>query len=151
VISDTHGHLDPTGREFFAGVEHILHGVDIGYPSIILELEEIAPVTAVKGNNDSMLDFRDTELVQVGNRRFLVHHIVDPNEPTDAIKRRIIRNNPDVVVFGHTHKPFCQTIGRTLYFNPGYAGKPRFGLERTIAILHCDAEGITAEFVPLAS
>src|SRR5206468_3742547 len=90
VISDTHGHLDPTIPELLAGVEHILHGGDIGYASIILELEQIAPVTAVLGNNDSAMEFRETELVRVGDRKFLVHHILNPNKPTDAIKRRII-------------------------------------------------------------
>jgi len=150
VISDTHGHLDRKILKLFAGVDHILHGGDIGYASIILELEDVAPVTAVLGNNDSGMEFRETELVQVGDRKFLVHHIVDPTKPSDAVKRRIIRENPDVVVFGHTHRPFCETIGKTLYFNPGYAGKPRFGLERSVALLHCDAEGITAEYLPLA-
>ena len=150
VISDTHGHLDRKVFGLFAGVSHIFHGGDIGYASIILELEEVAPVTAVLGNNDARMEFKETELVQLGERKFLVHHIVDPNKPSEAIKRQIIRENPDVVVFGHTHKPFCETIGRTLYFNPGYAGKPKFGLERSVAILHCDGEGITAEFLPLS-
>ena len=54
-----------------------------------------------------------------------------------------------MVVFGHTHKPFCETIGRALYFNPGYAGKPRFKLARSVAILHCDSNGIRPEFVEL--
>ncbi|HAV64105.1 MAG TPA: YfcE family phosphodiesterase, partial [Verrucomicrobiales bacterium] len=52
VISDTHGYLDPKIPALFQGVEHILHAGDIGYASIILELEQIAPVTAVLGNTD---------------------------------------------------------------------------------------------------
>ena len=58
----------------------------------------------------------------------------------------IVRENPDVVVFGHTHKPFCENIGNTLFLNPGYAGKQRFKLKRTVAVLHCDEQGMTAEF-----
>ena len=54
-----------------------------------------------------------------------------------------------MVVFGHTHKRFCETIGGILFFNPGYAGKPRFGAERSAAILHCGQEGIRHEFIPL--
>ena len=57
VISDTHGFLDPKIFELFAGVEHILHAGDIGFASIILELQEIAPVTAVYGNTDADLPF----------------------------------------------------------------------------------------------
>jgi len=54
-----------------------------------------------------------------------------------------------VVVFGHTHKLFQQNIDGILFFNPGYAGKSRFGMERTLAILHCDQKGIRPEFLRL--
>ena len=149
VISDTHGYFDPKIPELFAGVNHILHGGDIGLPWLILELEQIAPVTAVLGNNDVGLDFRETELAELDGRKFLLHHIVDPRKPADAIQRRIIREGPDVVVFGHTHKPYSETIGRTLYFNPGYAGKPRFNLARSVALLHSNAKGVRPEFLQL--
>ena len=149
VISDTHGHLDPRIPKLFTGVDHILHGGDIGMPWLILELEQIAPVTAVLGNNDTGLDFRETELAQIEGRKFLVHHILDPRKPAEPIQRRIIRENPDAVVFGHTHQPFQETIGRTLFFNPGYAGKPRFKLVRSVGLLHCDGNGIRPELVEL--
>ncbi|HUS33717.1 MAG TPA: metallophosphoesterase family protein [Verrucomicrobiae bacterium] len=151
VISDTHGHLDPRVKDIFAQakVDHIIHAGDIGLPFLILDLEDIAPVTAVLGNTDEGIDYKETEMVELNGRRFLVHHIVDPQAPHDKIKRKIIRENPDVVVFGHTHKPFCETIGNTLYFNPGYAGKQRFSLERSVAVLHCDGAGITAEYTSL--
>ncbi len=147
VISDTHNHWDPKIADIFKGVDYILHAGDIGLPWVILELEYIAPVTAVLGNNDDgSLSFKETEIVQVGNRKFLVHHIVEPQNLNDKIKRKIVRDNPDVVVFGHTHKPFCENIGNTLFLNPGYAGKQRFKLQRTVAVLHCDEQGMTAEF-----
>jgi putative phosphoesterase len=149
VISDTHGHLDSKIPDLFAGVNHILHGGDIGLPWLILKLEEIAPVTAVLGNNDTGLDFKETELIELSGRKILVHHIVDPRKPANAIQRRIIREGPDVVVFGHTHKPFCEKIGGALFFNPGYAGKPRFNLPRSVAVLDCDPDGITADFLEL--
>lgn len=149
VISDTHGHFEPRLREIFAGVNHILHGGDIGLPWLILELEDIAPVTAVTGNTDAGLSYKDLEVLQLGARKFLVHHIVDFERPQDKLKRRIIRENPDVVIFGHTHKRFCEMVGNTLYLNPGYAGRQRFDLPRSVAILHCDGEGMTAEFAEL--
>ncbi len=149
VISDTHGHFDPNIPRLFAGVNHILHGGDIGFPWLILELEQIAPVTAVLGNNDIGLDFKETEVAELDGRKFLLHHIIDPRKPAEAIQRRIIRENPDGVIFGHTHKPFYEKIGRTLFFNPGYAGNPRFNLPRSVAILHCDANGIRPEFLDL--
>src|SRR6266478_2562751 len=149
VISDTHDHFDPRIPEFFEGVDHILHAGDIGLPWLILQLENIAPVTAVLGNTDIDLSYKLTEVLRLAGRKFLIHHIVDVRSPADPIKRRIIRENPDVVVFGHTHKPFSEMLGQTLYLNPGYAGKSRFGLARTVAILHCDESGITSEFKAL--
>ena len=149
IISDTHDHYDPKVREIFKGVDRILHAGDIGLPWVILELEDIAPVTAVLGNNDEGINFKPTEVVQIGSRRFLVHHIVEPRELAPKLKQKILRENPDVVVFGHSHKPFCETIGNTLYLNPGYAGKPRFTLPRTVAVLTCDDQGMTADFFDL--
>jgi uncharacterized protein len=149
VISDTHNYLDPKVHELFAGVKHILHAGDIGNATIISELEEIAPVTAVYGNTDTGLPFKETEIIELAARKFLVHHIVNPRALGDRVKERIVHTQPHVVVFGHTHRTFCETIGGVLYFNPGSAGKPKFGLGRTVAILHCDAKEIRHEFIPL--
>ncbi len=149
VISDTHNYLDPQVLELFAGVTHILHAGDVGLQSIIRELENIAPVTAVLGNTDSGVTLKLTEVVEVGGRKFLIHHIVNPRVPGYDLKARMVRAEPDVVVFGHTHKPFSETIGGVLFFNPGYAGKPKFGLARSVAILHCDGKQIRPEFLSL--
>ncbi len=149
LISDTHNHFDPKVPELFDGVDHILHAGDIGLPWVILELESIAPVTAVLGNNDAGLHFRETEVVTLAGRKFLVHHIVDVHRPEEAIRRRIARERPDVVVFGHSHKPHNELVGSTLYFNPGYAGKSRFGQSRSVAVLHCNASGVRPEYFEL--
>jgi len=150
VISDTHGFLDPKIAEIFHGVEHILHAGDIGSTAIVAELRLIAPVTAVLGNNDGGLHFDLTEVLDLGGFKFLVHHIVDARRLPRPLEERISRERPDVVVCGHTHRVFAERLGRVLYFNPGYAGKPRFGLERSVAILECDGHGIAHRFVPLA-
>ena len=149
VISDTHNHFDRRVPELFAGVDHILHAGDVGLPWIILELESIAPVTAVIGNCDSGLTLKETEVVVLDGRKFLVHHIVDVGKPSETLERRLKSDRPEVVVFGHSHKPFNQVIGGTLYFNPGYAGKQRFSQPRSVAILHCEESGIRAEYFDL--
>jgi uncharacterized protein len=149
VISDTHNFLDPKILELFAGVDHILHAGDIGNATIISELEEIAPVTAVYGNTDAGLPLKETEIVELAGRRFLVQHIVNPHTLTDRLQERVARARPEVIVFGHTHRTFCETIGGVLYFNPGSAGKPKFGLGRTVAILHLDGGDIRAEYLAL--
>ena len=149
VISDTHGWLDPKVLELFAGVGHILHAGDIGPDAIIGELETIAPVTTVIGNTDTASNFRLTEAVTLAGRKFLVHHIVDPYALQEELQLRVARERPDAVVFGHTHKAFCETIDGVLFFNPGSAGKPRFGRGRTAAILHCEGKEIRPEFLAL--
>ncbi|HEX5400178.1 MAG TPA: metallophosphoesterase family protein [Verrucomicrobiae bacterium] len=149
VISDTHNFLDPKVAELFDGVNHILHAGDVGNLPIISELKAVAPVIAVYGNTDAGLPLKETEVVELASRKFLVHHIVNPFALTDRLKERIAREKPEVVVFGHTHRTFCETMGGVLYINPGSAGKPRFGQGRTVAILHCDTKEIRPEFLPL--
>jgi putative phosphoesterase len=149
VISDTHDFFDPRLPTLFAGVDHIVHAGDVGMPWVILELEQIAPVTAVIGNSDTTLTLREIEVLQLNDRKFLIYHIVNPGEPARPIRDRIIRENPDVVVFGHTHRQYCEIIEGALYLNPGYAGKPRPDQPRSVAILECDVDGITVDFLSL--
>jgi putative phosphoesterase len=149
IISDTHGWLDPRVEKIFAGVEHILHAGDIGNPMMELELKFIAPVTLVIGNNDPDLTFKETEVVTLAEKKFLIHHIVNPRALAEKVTARIQRERPDVVVFGHTHKKFSETVDGVLFFNPGYAGKPKFGAERSVAILHLNGSEIRHEFIPL--
>ena len=150
VLSDTHNYLDPRIPDLFTGADHILHAGDIGLPAILLQLEQVAPVTAVAGNTDDPgLSYPQTELITLAGRKFLLQHIVNPRALTDQLQARLTRERPDVVIFGHTHKPFCQTIGDTLFFNPGYAGKPRFLAQRSVALLHCDDYGIRPDLIPL--
>jgi len=144
VISDTHNYLDPMVEKLFAGVEHILHAGDVGLPHILQALERIAPVTAVFGNTDSGLTLKETELVELAGLKFMVHHIVDVHFPSEIVRSQIARHQPDLVVFGHTHKPYDQAVGKLRFFNPGYAGKSRFGMPRSVALLQCDGGAVEA-------
>lgn len=132
IISDTHGYLDPQVLDLFAGVDRILHAGDIGFPSLILELEGVAPVTAVLGNTDHGLDFPLTEVVVVEGMKVLVHHIVDVSDPDRSIGERFRRSRPDMVVFGHSHQRFHEERSGVIFLNPGYAGKPRFNQPRSV-------------------
>ena len=144
VISDTHGYVDPRVIELFAGVDHILHAGDIGPPSVVMQLERIAPVTAVRGNCDLGDGFRETEVVVLGGRRFVVRHEVDVRCTDGELDTLLHRSRPDVVVFGHTHRPCIERMGSVLLFNPGYGGKQRFSLPRSVGILRCDEAGVSA-------
>ena len=150
VISDTHGFLDPRVEKIFAGVDHIFHAGDIGYASLILELQLIAPVTAVLGNcDDPQISFPLTATVTLAGQKFLVHHIVNPHAVNDPLAARLKKEQPAAVIFGHTHQRFAETVNGIFFFNPGYAGKPKFGAERSVAILHLDEKGLRHEFIPL--
>ena len=149
VISDTHGFLDPAVETIFAGVDHILHAGDIGDPMIPLELGFIAPTTTVLGNNDPGLSYQETEIVMLGGNKFLVHHIVNPMDPSEKLAARLKRDRPNVVVFGHTHKRYSETVNGILYFNPGYSGRAKHASDRSVAILQVTDEGIRHKFVPL--
>ncbi len=151
VISDTHNFLDSRIPALFAGVQHILHGGDIGLPKLLQALRQIAPVTAVSGNTDDpALRYRPTHVLELAGRKFLVYHIVNPRAPSEPVRKLLAEERPDVVVFGHTHKPFNEVLGGILFLNPGYAGKSRFGLPRSVAILHCTKTGIRAELQSLS-
>ena len=110
----------------------------------------IAPVTVVIGNTDLGLSFKETEVVDAGGAENFssITSSIRTRLPT-KLQARIAREKPDVVVFGHTHKKFCETLSGILFFNPGYAGKPKFGTERSAAILHCDEKEIRHEFIAL--
>jgi hypothetical protein len=150
VLSDTHNFWDPAIPERFAGVNHILHAGDIGLPWILTELERVAPVTAVGGNTDEpALRYDPVKIVELDGWKFFVQHIVQPQAPGENLRESLARERPDAVVFGHTHKRFCETLGGVLFFNPGYAGRPKFGAERSAALLHCNGTGIRAEYLDL--
>jgi putative phosphoesterase len=150
LISDTHGYLDPKLPRLFRGVEHILHAGDIGPDHLIAQLESIAPVTAVLGNNDASPCFPLTQTFVAGKLKFLVQHIVTPRALTDELRTRLARERPDAVVFGHSHKQFRETIDGVLFVNPGYAGKPKFGAERSVALLECVGKEMRVNFVTLS-
>lgn len=149
LISDTHGFLDPKVARIFEGVAHILHAGDIGGWHIVPELQLVAPVTAVLGNNDPGLDGRETEIVELAGRKILIHHIVTPAHPGSALKERLELVQPDIVMFGHTHQPHWEKLGRRWFANPGYAGKPRFNLRRSVALLDLGDDEPVLRFVDL--
>ncbi len=150
LIADTHNFFDPRVPGLFAGVDHILHAGDIGLPRILYQLEDLAPVTAVSGNTDDPgFHWKVTEVVALGGRKILLHHIVNPRSLEESLEERITCEQPQIVVFGHTHKPFCEKLNGVLFFNPGYAGKSRFGLPRSVAILHLGPKSLRHEYLSL--
>jgi putative phosphoesterase len=137
LISDTHGLLRNEVYAAFEGVDEILHAGDIGDPSILTELEVVAPVQAVYGNVDGW-EVREQvaeslELERLGHRIAVVHG----HQWGSPKLKDLVEAYPDfsVVVFGHTHQPLVEETPSALVVNPGSAGHSCFGRPVTAAIL----------------
>jgi hypothetical protein len=123
VISDTHGLLRPEALAALADADHIVHAGDIGTPEVLAALGAIAPVTAVRGNNDRERWARRIPTVatlRIGDVRLHVVH--------DVKELRLAPDAADVVITGHSHRPVNERRDGVLYFNPGSAGPRRFSL-----------------------
>jgi len=144
LISDTHGLLRPEARAFLEGCDRIVHGGDIGNPDILEQLAALAPLTAVRGNNDhgSWADeLAETELVRVG--RILIYVIHDIAQ-LDIDPRA---EGVHAVVSGHSHLPSVTEREGVLYVNPGSAGPRRFKLPIAAAELAIVGSMVSANIV----
>jgi putative phosphoesterase len=125
LVSDTHGLLRPKVLDFLRGSDHIVHAGDICDQGVLEALAAIAPLTAVRGNNDVgpwARRLRETEVVEFPGVRLLVIH--DLSQLGTAARDA----QAHVVVSGHSHKPLVRRDGEVLYVNPGSAGPRRFTL-----------------------
>ena len=143
VISDTHGFYDPRVPPLFEGVDHILHAGDIGTGQIIGQLTDIAPVTAVRGNNDregSASKYPEVEILSLGGCRIYLTHIVKVPKVGDEVGLATYREHQvDIVVFGHSHHAFYEQREGLTFFNAGAAGKRRFNAVPSIGLLELDS------------
>ena len=144
LISDTHGLLRPEALAFLRGAEHIIHAGDIGKPEILDELRALAPLTAVRGNNDRerwAARIPDTAVLKIGSVAIYVLHNVAEMD-IDARKFRVI-------VSGHSHKPMVKEVDGVLYVNPGSAGPRRFTLPIAVGELRITGATVRARIKEL--
>lgn len=147
IISDTHGLLRPQALEALAGVDMILHAGDIGNQQVLDGLNTIAPVVAVRGNNDKgdwAQALPDWEVVEVGAVSIYMLHDVKEIEisPSGA--------GFQVVVSGHSHQPSVEERRGVLFVNPGSAGPRRFTLPVSLARLQVAGEKVEANIIELS-
>jgi putative phosphoesterase len=148
LISDTHGLLRPEALDFLAGADHIVHGGDIGDPEILERLAAVAPLTVVRGNNDTAPWARAIpETARVDFGPVALYAIHDLKELDIDPRAAGIR----VVVSGHSHRPACRESGGVLYVNPGSAGRRRFSLPIAAAELTIEGDAVAARLVTLVS
>jgi hypothetical protein len=146
VISDTHGLLRAEAVEAMRGSDLILHAGDVGNQEILVELEKIAPVTAVRGNVDKDAWSRKlplTDVVEVGGVSIYLLHILDELD----LKPEVAGFR--AVVYGHSHKPQMEHKKGVLYFNPGSAGPRRFRLPVSVGKLVIESGEVRGEVIEL--
>jgi len=146
VISDTHGLVRPQALQALRNVDLIIHAGDIGAPEVLDALKKIAPLVAIKGNNDReswAKSLPDTKLVKIGAAQLYVIHNVKELD-CDPVTRGI-----QVVISGHSHKPSVVNRDGVLYLNPGSAGPRRFKLPIAVAKLTVRAKGVNGKIIEL--
>lgn len=146
VISDTHGLLRAEALAALAGSDLIIHAGDIGGSAVLEALERIAPVHAVRGNNDRDawgLSLPADAVVSVGaHHLYLLHDIADLElDPAAA--------GFSAVICGHSHRPSVAWRDGVLFLNPGSAGPRRFRLPIALACLRASAAGLEPELIEL--
>ena len=146
LISDTHGLLRPAAVDFLRGCQHLVHAGDIGGVAVLQALSAVAPVAAVRGNNDrdgAVAELPETATIELGGVRLYVLH--DLKEL--AIEPRA--EGVHVVISGHSHKPLVEQRDGVLYVNPGSAGRRRFKLPIAVGELVIDGREVMPRIVEL--
>ena len=148
LVSDTHGLLRDEALAALRESDWIVHAGDIGDVEILERLREIAPVAAVRGNNDHgpwASRLPQTHRLEVGGMRvFVIHDLAELAIDPVAI-------GVDVVVCGHSHRPVIERRAGVLFVNPGSAGPRRFQLPISVARLAIAGDKVEAELVMLAA
>jgi hypothetical protein len=146
VISDTHGLMRPEALSALAGVQHLIHAGDVGGAEVLEHLGMLAPVTAVRGNNDHgdwALELPETTTFELaGLRLHLLHNLAElAVDPT--------AEDIGVVIAGHSHRPVVRESDGVLYLNPGSAGPRRFRLPVSVARLEITRGTVQARLIEL--
>lgn len=146
ILSDAHGLLRPEVLAAVRGCDRIIHAGDVGKPEVLQRLGEVAPVTAVRGNNDKgpWAEALPVSILltveQVGI--YVIHDLAELTiDPVEA--------GIGVVICGHSHQASIRHRDGVMFLNPGSAGPRRFKLPITMAELSLRPGEITARIIHL--
>jgi uncharacterized protein len=146
VISDTHGLLRPEVLELFKGVSLILHAGDIGSPEVLHSLRTLAPVVAVRGNNDKDEWANEIPEVTIAHAGaisiYMLHDLKELNVAPTVTRFQAL-------VCGHSHRSGIENRDGILFLNPGSAGPRRFKLPITVARMIIRGKTVHAEIIEL--
>jgi uncharacterized protein len=144
LISDTHGLMRPEALEALRGVDLLIHAGDIGKVEVLDALRPIAPLHAIKGNNDRgawVKKLPDTMILTVGGvKLYVIHDVHELSfEPS--------KDGIAAVISGHSHKPSIVERDGVLFVNPGSAGPRRFKLPVAVGKLRIADGKLKAEII----
>lgn len=147
LISDTHGLLRPEALDALRASDLIVHAGDIGHPRVLAQLEKLAPVRAVRGNNDTgpwATAVPETAIIQIGAiSLYVIHNVADLEIDQSA-------TGYTVVVAGHSHRPVHELRNGVHFVNPGSAGPRRFRLPVSVARLSVTGADVAVQLIELA-
>jgi uncharacterized protein len=147
LISDTHGLLRPEALDHLRGADYIVHAGDIGDPAILARLAALAPLTAVRGNNDKgpwAEALRDRAVLKAGDARvYVLHDLAELDLDPAAAGFR-------AVVSGHSHRPRAEEREGVLFVTPGSADPRRFRLPVCVGELRIAGASVSARLVELS-
>lgn len=146
VIADTHGLMRPEALAALQGVELIIHAGDIGKAEVLDALTRVAPVCAIRGNNDigPWADaLPDVLGLEIGSTKMhVIHNLQEVGRAPAAPGTRL-------VISGHSHKPALRFADGVHYLNPGSAGPRRFKLPIALARVSIGAASVDAKILEL--
>lgn len=155
VLADTHvprrsRSLPAIVRQTLQGVDLIVHAGDINQPEVLDDLSRLAPVKAVLGNTDPYELYTilpKKEVLQLGRYKLgLVHGDGIAGRTIDRAAQAFQGEKTDIIVFGHSHQPYCAFHGDILFFNPGSPTDKRATPYHSLGLLRLE-ENIRAELI----
>lgn len=153
VFSDTHGNYAHvfTALDSLSGVGHIIHLGDTIDDAEMIEQVVGATLIKVPGNCDCCASAPREQLRSIAGRNFFIVH-GDRYNVKDGLERLRLKAESigaDIVLFGHTHRPFAETIDGILFFNPGSLSDRCE--TRSYGLLRISADSVSAEIIPFGS
>ena len=160
LISDTHipdhvKKLPEQLKEAFRGVDMILHGGDIYSVSVLNELEQIAPVLAAQGDDDTSFTANDSRvkpkhIINIDGLTIWLMHEKPRSLPRVSKEIPWLDDPPDAIVCGHTHEAMVEDHQGILHVNPGSPTFPKYNLQLgTVGLMTIESGKVEAKIIQL--
>ena len=146
IVSDTHGRTENLEKVLkkTGPIDRMIHLGDVeGDEAHIRSLVDV-PVDMVGGNNDYFSSLPSEMEIELGNHRALLthghHYFVGMGH--EMLREEARKRGVDIVMYGHTHRPYLERNGGLTILNPGSLSLPRQeGHEPSWIVMYIDEQG----------